>query len=267
MCLEYTLFAGCSFTAGVGLDGGRESPNLWVNQLHQRFLPFSKTKILNIARGGRANAGIFQDAVFNIVSHNVKYAVVAWTSTPRYEFELGAELYDTRCYFIPNGPLRDHNLNNIRYSKKYLENVRDRFLCLINQHYEILNLLYYVNSLIILCKKLNTKIFFVNALCEWDQDYFKELNNVLPNQYTKFTQNLLNVTTRSDEEIFKIYKKIHTEYKIAGGINENLWLNLYNSLDSLTIDKGNDNEHPGIKSNLIYTNTLINSLRHYTDIV
>lgn len=253
--MKKVLFAGCSYVSGNGFELSKEDPNLWVNLLHQHT-QLKNFELVNAGRGGRSNAGIFQDAVWHISQGNIDIAVICWTSMPRYEMSLGLETYDTRAVFMPNATLLGHNLNDVNYSQSYLEGIRDRFTSLVHAHEEILNLVYYVNSLVNLIQITGTKVFFVNSLCPWDLNYFTKLEHVLPEDYTNFTKTLINMETREDQEIFQLYDKIHGEYQHAGGIQESHWLNLYQSLKSLQIDTNTDNVHPGINSNQQYYNLL-----------
>lgn len=257
--MKKVLFCGCSYVYGLGFELERNEPNLWVNLLKSQG-KFKNFELINTSWPGRSNSGIFQDAVYNLTNNNYDYAVIAWTSIPRFEFELGIETYTTKQVFIPNGPCQNIGLNNVMYTKAYLEEIRDRFLSLVCDHYEIVNLVYYVNALVNLSNKLGTKIFFVNSLCPWDQNYFTKLTDVLPNKYTDYTKKLINVDNRDDKETFAIYNKMHDQYNQSGNIQEKHWLNLYNSLRSLQVDFNNDSLHPGIKSNQIYFELLNQSI-------
>ena len=259
--MKHTLFAGCSHTAGDGLPNGCNNPGLWVNLLHSKT-DLNQANLLNVSKGGRSNAGIFLDSMYNLLVHDCKYAFVAWTSMPRYELELGLETYATKQCFIPNGTTREHRLNDCVYSAEYLDSIRDRFTSLAHLHYEILNLVYYVNCLIAAAKLKQTKIFFINALCPWDNNYFNCLINVLPESYTPFTKELINIHNRDDNEIYKIYKKIHNEYAECGGINQDHWLNLYESTKTLQVDKSDDLLHPGLQSNQIYFEKFSQAITH-----
>jgi hypothetical protein len=254
--MKKVLFAGCSYTAGIGFDLEKKDPRLWVNLLHQNSR-LKDLELNNCARGGRSNAGIFQDAVFHISQGHTAVAFVCWTSVPRYEMELGVETYATRAVFFPNGSMIDHNLNDIQYSKAYLERIRDRFTALAHPHHEIVNVICYVNALIRLCQLTGTQIYFINSMCPWDQDYFVKLNNVLPDSYTDFTKKILNVETRNDKEVFEIYNQIHNDYNNYGGIQTTYWLSVYNSLRNQLIDYNNDGMHPGSQSNQLYFNQLV----------
>lgn len=247
-----SLFAGCSFTAGTGFDQEKDQPELWVNLLHNHNDILSQTELLNVSRSGRTNAGIFHDAVHAILHNNVKYAFVAWTETVRFDLSIGLEWYETRTMFSPGHKQIARNINCLSYPASYMQNINDRFTTLAHPHYEISNLVYYVNSLVKLCELKQCQIFFINALCDWDVNYFVRKNNVMPVDFTDYTKQLISIHTRDDDEIFKLYKKIHDDYDQAGGINENKWLNLYQSFGSTRIDTNNDNIHPGIKSNYNY---------------
>ena len=256
--MKYTIFSGCSFTSGAGLNLERNEPDLWVNRLYNEF--FSHTAKLNVSKAGRANAGIFQDTVNALTTYPVEYVIVQWTSMPRYELELGFEIYQTRQYFIPNSPCQDINTNSINYTSDYLNTVRDRFTSLAHDCYEIKNLLEYTNSIIKLSQLIGARVFFINGLCPWDDTFFNKKTNCLPNQYTKYTQKLLNVINRDDNEIYQLYSKLHDTFTDAGTINESLWLNLYSPMHKNKIDLNTDQLHPGIKSNNKYFELFSKSL-------
>jgi len=258
--MTHTLFSGCSYTAGSGFDLKKQEPDLWCNQLHQTLFP--DTIKINVSQGGRSNAGVFQDTVQALVSYPVKFAFVQWTSMPRYELEVGFELYTTRQDFGPNAECWDHNLNQINYSSSYLNSVRDRFTSLAHEQYEIVNLVRYTNTISKLAKLTNTKVWFINGLCHWDQDFFVRQHNVLPNQYTRHTQTLLNTNNRDDEEIEKLYTKMHDQYQDAGGIDPTQWLNLYQSMRQCRVDVNSDKVHPGVQSNSQYAGMFCQQVTH-----
>jgi hypothetical protein len=246
--MNYTLYTGCSATNGNGMPLGKEDPDLWVNKLHQQC--FSHTNKLNMAQGGRSCANIFQDTVKGLLSYPVDYAIVQWTSVPRYEMELGFELYSTWWMASPR-LRRDQGVttHEVEYSEKYLRSIGNRFGIMAHLCYEIQQIVEYVNSLVKLASLTNTKIFFVYAGWIWDQDFFTRLNNVTPDQYTPRTQEFLLVKTRSDEEIHQLYTKLHDRFEQAGGIHESKWLNLYEPMWHHRIDVNDDGFHPGVEAN------------------
>ena len=264
------VFTGCSFTSGVGLDpidhlsDAKTSPNLWVNQLHSDD-KLKHLTLVNISQGGASNADIFQQTVGAISDHgkDIKYIFCQWTSMPRLRFKAGLELWKTELYF----PRRGTEKNNLQlttgeiYTKKYLDDVNNRLMTMIHLHPEIVKLVDYCNCLQKLCKQLDIKIFYINGLCPWDKDYFIRLQNSLPQNYTEFTKTtIINIDTRSDEEIHKLYNQIHNDYDSVGGIDPDQWINLYSSMKNNRIDLAHDNLHPGIKSNQQYTQDILQFL-------
>lgn len=263
--MKYTLFAGCSYSSGVGFELEKNEPVLWVNQLYNKF--FSHTIKLNVAAAGRSNAGIFQDTIKALVTYPVEYAVIEWTSMPRYELELGFETYNTQQCFMPNLKCLAHDLNDINYTSAYLTSICDRFTSLAHDYYEISNLVKYVDTIARLSKLTNTKVFFINGLCPWDHDFFNKKESVLPSEYTAYTQTLLQIDSRVDDEASQLYNIMHDNFINSGSIHESLWLNLYKSMIANSIDVNNDGVHPGIKSNNLYfelfSNLLTNQLSYY----
>ena len=264
--MNITLFTGCSYTAGSGFELEKTDPGLWVNLLHKNAEVLQNTKLVNCGVSGASNDQIFIDTIEHILKYHTKFVFVEWTSYPRHLFNVGLETYATRVNFIPNCSIELDNtnqqleLNEITYTKKYLEELRDRVVTLNHPYYEISKIVSYVNILINLCKLKKCSIFFINGLCDWDQDFFIKKENVLPYDYTDYTKKILNIDNRDDDEIYALYNKIHSEYDSIGGIQESHWLNLYNSLRKNRIDVNSDNVHPGYKSNQKYFKFLSQAL-------
>jgi len=256
-----SLFTGCSYTAGTGFTLEKDEPGLWVNLLHSENKFIQQTQLLNAGLPGRSNANIFADTLSYLLNNDdIEYAFVEWTCYPRYELMLGLELYSTSQLMAPNCPIRQHELNGISYTTAYLNNIRDRFTTLDHPHNEIVNLVKYTSMLVMLSQLKNVKIYFINGLCRWDLNYFNKIIPATPADLTEYTKKIISVDTRSDDEIFKIYNKIHTEYQNAGTINTTHWLNLYQSMRQLKVDVNNDKVHPGLKSNKIFADLLNSSL-------
>jgi hypothetical protein len=269
--MDITLFTGCSYTAGAGFKLEKNDPGLWVNLLHKNVKLLQNTELVNCGGGGVSNDQIFTESVKHILKYDTKFVFIEWTSYPRHAFNLGLETYETKLVFIPNCPIELDNpdqqlaLNEITYTKKYLEELRDRVVTLNHPHYEISKIVSYVNILTTLCKLKKCSIFFINGLCHWDQDFFIKKENALPYDYTNYTKKILNVDNRDDDEIYTLYDKMHNNYNSMGGIQESHWLNLYNSLRKNRIDVNSDGLHPGYKSNQKYFEFLSQALLDHLD--
>lgn len=262
--MKLLVVGGCSFTTGYGLNQKdpnsdyKESPDLWINLCHKNIEKLSTLELKNVGQSGASNTEIFENLV-SVISrtNNIELVICGWTSMPRYNFNVGFELYDTSASFNIN---RTHGTNKADISGKYIQDLVDRLKALHHYHWEILKLLRYINILEELSKRLKFQILHVNLLCPWDNGFFDVLQeDFLPSELSEFTRKeILNVDSRDDEEIFSLYKKQHQMYFQVGGIQKEKWINLYNSFGSLQIDTCFDDQHPGIESNQIFYKTVKN---------
>jgi hypothetical protein len=245
------LITGCSFTRGHGLEHGIKDRKLWVN----RLFPEEIYTVTNVAKTGANNDWIFLETVSQMLTGDYDIVVVAWTAIPRFNFHVGLELYSVET-LLQTGP--DINLvNGCVITGKWLKAIGDNLRFIHNDHWDLLNMVKYVNTLLKIQKTNQGKIFFINALGPWSDQYFKQKCPTVPNDLDTYTQKLLQVDQRDDQEIFDLYQMIHTQYQTYGGIQEQSWLNLYESLDHLKIDTISKTDlHPGYHSQDRYVERL-----------
>ena len=254
------LLSGCSFSTGVGLSKPvvdsfgdklypecKDSPHLWVNQLFDN--------VENISQGGNSNLRIFQMATTAMLKKNYDVALIQWTSFMRHEWSAGFETWHTTVRSILGSRSKSVNLHNHTLSSKEIQDKVDDFFILEHAHYRIVQLLEYMNILYQIAKITKTEIFFINGLCWWDNNFFDKIDYKLPSDTTIYTQELLDLPNHSDEEYAKLYAKMHSDYEVAGGVHENKWLNLYDSMHSNRIDRGTDGSHPGVSANKKYADS------------
>jgi hypothetical protein len=273
------LFSGCSYTAGNGwLDikpeesiqiEVKDCPYLWVNLCHSETLRFNHLKMINLGQGGASNTEIFTNTIRAIaeLGDSIDTIFCQWTSMPRYNWNVGFELWNTSENFDYNPQQSrkpDVNLNKGDiWSRTYLNELTDRLRVLHHLHWEIVKVVDYSHVIYTLAKKLGiANVFFINGLCPWDQNYFVELPNAKPEEYTEFTKiNILNIDSRDDKEIFELYTLAHRHYNESGGIDSKTWINLYDPFNKNKIDTNYDKQHPGIESNRRYYNMIDIRLR------
>jgi len=252
------LFSGCSFVFGTGLEDNYSNPNHFSNILADNLFN-NNYQIDNIGVPGNSNERIFLESLHHLTKTYYEYAFICWTSLPRYVCWVGLELYQCRQTFSPgNIFLYEHKGNDISWTRDQLIDFQNKFILLNHQHYYIRDLVDYINILIDVAKSKGTNIFFINSLLPWDQCYFTHINEeVTPCKLTNYTNELLNSDKRDDIEINLLYQMMHKHYAENGGIQEERWLNLYQSLYSMMIDVGDDNLHPGIKSHQLFADMLL----------
>ena len=256
---KQVVFAGCSFTAGLGWNPNasdenfsspqsracKNEPRLWVNLLCKNNHHLKDFVLVNIGQGGASNTDIFENATEYLLEHrdSVKYLFVQWTAMPRYSFNIGYENQQ---------PWTGIRLARNKAEEDYINDLMDRVKSLHNLHWEILTVLKYSSLLSRLGEMCGTRCFFINGLCPWDRDYFERItgDTVLASDYTRFNQkDILNADTISDADIKTIYNKIHDDYTRYPLDN---WINLYDSFSRNQVDTNYDGMHPGEKSNVLY---------------
>lgn len=243
------LVVGCSFTCGTGLKLERCDPALWVNQL------FFDADITNVAKAGANNQWIFLETISQLLTQSYDIVLVAWSAIPRYNFHVGLELHPVETMLADC----DVNLNSkVTISGKWLKSIGKNLNKIHNDHWDLLALVKYVNSLIELqVNTRNQKLIFVNALGPWCNNYFLQKKIQLPSDLDQYEQELLEIANRDDQDIFALYDMIHLQYRKYGGIHEHNWLNLYNSLSAQKVDVASSSDrHPGYASQAAYVKYL-----------
>jgi hypothetical protein len=249
--MKKLLVVGCSFAKGMGLLYEDKNESLWVNQLHKHCWP--DYKLTNLSKIGSNNDWIFLETLSALIKETYDLVLVEWTAIPRFNFNIGLELYSTHTMFTDI----DININNESISGKWLLQMGNNLKRYHNDHWDILTLIKYINTLIEIQTSRNSSILFVNGLAPWPTNYFIKKKFTVPSDLSIFEKKMFNVDTRDDNEIFKLYDKVHSEYELYGGIHHDCWLNLYDSLLSLQIDDAsNTDQHPGLLSQDIFVNKL-----------
>lgn len=262
------LFGGCSIVQGVGLPGLAQDPDNFANIVGKEL----KGKVTNIAVRGNSNERIFLETAHELSQRRYDLVTVCWTSYPRHVIWPGLELYECRRALTPGpshlGPktIIEHNGNDISWTSAEFEKIRQWFMMLTHDHYSILDICRYISVLEKLVGLQGGKIYFVNTLCAWDPGYFEQFDQladtvVQPDMLTSYTNQLLNSEHRDDDQIDALFHIMGRDYQRVGGIRSTSWLNLYQSLNSLKVDLGDDNEHPGPLSHKKYAEFLINGIQ------
>lgn len=263
--IKKVVFTGCSYTTGYGLNPANaeqdcpESPDLWVNLCHRNISKIAHLELVNAGGTGFSNHDIFTATVAEIskFGSEIETLFVQWTSSPRYKFNPGLELWNTsETFSTASERSYDIYLSDGKvWTREYIENLVNKFKAMHHPHWEILHLVEHANIIKSLAKQFDIdNLYFVNGLCIWDNRYFDKLDSkVTPHDYTEFTKkSVLGVSYRSDEDIFKLYDLIHEHYKSAGGISAENWINLYDSFLEQQIDSAYNKSYPGKLSNQRY---------------
>jgi hypothetical protein len=253
------LAVGGSFTRGEGLKLETADPALWVNQLvNHKFCDYQVT---NLSKTGADNHWIFKETACALIKNHYDVVIVGWIDISRLTNNIGLELYPTHTMFNDEF---DFNINNgVKFTGKWLQETGDRFRKFYNDHWSILDLIKYVNILVYMQETIaKSKIYFVNSLTDFPNDFFYKKEFLTPYELSDFEKNMLNFDFRDDAEIKELYNMIHSQYSQYGGIQESNWLNLYKSLVSMQVDDVSvTDDHPGYVSQNIFAEYLISQVK------
>jgi hypothetical protein len=266
--MKHTVFCGCSYVAGDGLESLSQDSHLWVNIVHANAPMLTQTTLINLGVSGFTNQDIFCTALASLTAFpQCAYLFVSWTNCKRLHVNPGVEIYDTGLY-LENSDVPDVKLNpGHTIPGYYVQNIRDRFFDLTHNHYDLLEVLTFSTVIDLVARRQGTTCFFVNSLLNIDQGYFDHIvdPNRQPSQTTPLTQQFLQLETRNDTEFFALYDKIHQEYADTLGHTLN-WLNLDRGYRKyFYVDTGADQLHPGPRSNQLFATHIIEKLEHFDD--
>lgn len=262
------LFAGCSYVEGMGLDLEKQDPDNFCNVFANEYF-HNNYKITNIGLRGSSNLAIYLSASLAMTQQEFDYVFVCWTAYPRYNFRLGFETYEFGKRVVFNSidiGNQSHNGHAISYSKKWLDDFREKYLSAHHAHFEIVELMKYLTLLDHLAILKNIKLYFINNLCPWSLGYFERRSNFMPIELDSYSQELLDVDSRDDSDIRALYNLMHDDFEQAGGIKPHRWINLYQSFNSMKIDQAPDRLHPGPLSHKKFGKFLANEFFHKTAI-
>lgn len=254
------LISGASVSFGAGLPNQKENKNLFVNQLAHQLHGDNLEQIDNISVIGIDNKEIFLTTASNIINKKYEHVLVCWQGIPRINLNLGLETYQTTVSIV-SPECSGHDINLVggqRISGKKILEIRNYLLRFYNPHWEILELVQYINILVDLARSENIKLYFINYSMPWAHErYFDKIQFLVPSDLDGFTQSVLQYESRNDLETRQLYEMIHNQYQNLKGIQEQLWLNLYHPLIGMQIDCASTNDrHPGIASQQIFVDYL-----------
>ena len=259
------LISGASVSYGVGLPGEKTNLELFVNRLAKETFGHTVEQIENISVIGAENKEILLSTIVEIAKNTYETVLIQWQNMPRLKLNFGLEMYPTEIDLFLTKELNDINLGagQIIPDKK-LKEIRNFLLRYHNYHWDILDLITYINVILTVAKSKKTKVYFINYNMPWmSHKHFDIIDWNIPTRLDKFSQDLLQSNLRDDLESKKIYQIMHDRYQNAGSIQESYWLNLYYPLINMQIDQISDADtHPGPKSQQVFFKHLASLLKN-----
>ena len=174
----------------------------------------------------------------------------------------------SRVFDFDSRNLAISGANNLRIFQTACEAVRGKDYDMVFCQWTALdqNLLYqsmielidYVNVLEDLAQYHGIKIAHVNGMISWQPD----LNDVGVaddfSRMTDYTRQMLDFDNRNDTQIRQLFLKLHAKFI---SMNQQHWINLFDSFQSQTVDRAPRGKNPGFRSHVIMSNLVRNFLK------
>lgn len=246
------LFSGCSLTANSGFNE-KNLDKHWVN-IVSRELGFNP---INIAIGGMSNQEIFKRSTHKIIEIKPDLVVVMWSDLHRLW------LYTNHLFGnIDNFTIIRPNLTGWQSNLKDIKNFKNIYSKIFTNNYVALHdWLLYIYGLQTILKQHDIPFIFLRGFSNNLQDWVNIDKNNL-SKSSDFVKETLDFENNPDDYMIE---KIDSLKSIIDAIDKSNWVNFFTpGFSDKTIDRADDNEHPGELSNAIMANEFIEYYNNLT---
>lgn len=242
-------FNGCSFTVGEGFPANDRDHYIYDRLVSKRF-QFDRT---NIAQGGSSNYNIFMRTAAAVKSNHYDLIFVQWTALNRIWLSPGPD-----TYVFTNADSSDgFRYRDLYFSSAEISNLKNILLLLNHDYQNILDLIDYCGILDTMSTQTKTNLIYLNGLLPWKDDLTKPLGKDLSSYLSPYTKHMLDFDTRDDEEIVKYFTILKNKFL---ELDQDKWVNLFDSFSSNVVDTGPEGHHPGIMSHRWMADKITNYL-------
>ena len=242
------LFTGCSFTENCGFTDENQRQYHWPHLICNHY----NAHYYNAAIGGCSNEEIFYKTIEHATATNFDLVVVMWSFIGRHWIYYSTPNIDDFTQ-INNGKLAGYNKNSSEvkaYSKLHYMYFNNQYINLKKWLLQIISLGQFFYS------RQQPYVFIKST-----ENELKNFNKIQYNAIQGFTDMTNNIKELFDFDNLPDYY-IEAKVKIIQNLIEQArnfnWLNFDQlSLTEFTIDRADDGQHPGPKSNKILCDNLI----------
>lgn len=200
---------------------------------------------------GNSNQTIFSCAIDSLLDDSVNTVFVQITTPGRQAF-----YHDYKCITSTLGK------TSYEIPNKKWQTFLDVFNLLDQEYNQFVLLSHYVPRLAKLASITGKHLHFINGYMTIDPIFFsdnKDVNYYLLNDDTK---RILNFSNKPDDNIAA--QIVDIKQKLAC-MKDTSWVTIVNPLRDYAVDKGLDGLHPGVKSNKIFAEIIIEYLEKKHD--
>jgi len=241
---------GCSITVGEGFPPPIRDQYIYDRLISKQFA-FNST---NIAVGGSSNIEIFKRSAQAILENKYDIVFTQWSALNRMWLYPGPD-----CVFS----LNDERYPDFKYRDIYIDSktktkIKNTLLMLNHDYHNILDLITYCCILECMANASGTRAVFINGLVPWTRDLSYDLSTAnIAAQLSDYTKSIMDFDHRDDQEIVNFVQQLQHNFK---KINQDLWVNIFNSMQTNVVDIGPEGHHPGILSHQLMADQISNYL-------
>lgn len=205
----------------------------------------------NYAKRGASNLLIFLNAAQCMQSGRYDSVFVQWSALNRlWLFPAPDATIDINSLLHVNFDYRGVTIN-----RKDRKQLHDLLSFLNHDFHNILQLIDFCCILETMSKQIGCDVYFINGLVPWTRELADEMvHDDLSTFLSAYTKEILDFDQRDDLEILGFLDVLRQKFR---SLSQNLWINLFDSMQSLCLDKGPLGHHPGIQSHAVMAEKII----------
>lgn len=242
------LSVGCSLTADCGLTQSGLRYAIWPQLVAEHY----QCALDNVAIGGCSNREIFSRSVDRLCTDHYDCVIICWTALSRYWIYFSQNNVDDFTGILPNK----------NFGHRFNDSSVGMMARLIYSDFNNLYVLFkhWLQDIICLQHMLDHRqqpyVFvkgFENLVCDIQQvkydpnDGFGSMNDSV--------RQILDFDNRPDDYILA---KIQDLQRLLNCVKHENWLNIFNSsVHDVAVDRADDGQHPGERSNQLLAGRLI----------
>lgn len=243
-------FTGCSLTRGDGFEMAYLAPEIWPNIISRVFDYDAR----NLAISGASNLRIFDTACQAIRSKKFDLVFCQWTMFNRIWLSPGPGVW----YFATGDGKDSFQYRDIKLNQREKTDLEHMIMLLNHDYQNIIQLVDHVNVVEDLAQYHGVKLAHVNGLVPWQSDLADAAVAKDFSKMSMYTRLMLDFDHRDDAEIQQLFLDLQTKFS---SMNQQHWINLWDSFQSQSVDLGPQGHHPGPRSHVIMSNLVRNYLK------
>jgi hypothetical protein len=209
----------------------------------------------NLAMSGYSNYRIFLRTSQAIQSQQYEIVFCQWSELNRLWLSPGPN-----AWYYTTGKATDvYRCRDLILDVDTQNQLADQILLLNHDYQTSMDLIDLSNTLTSLAQCHQTKLIFINGMLPWQSDLITKFQET--NQLSDWSRGMLDADTRDDSEVLVLFEQLQQKFST---LDQNRWVNVFDSFQSMSLDHGPLGHHPGPKSHQLMADRIHNYLEQGT---